>query len=365
MEEPQLRRRHAAAGPPPSEPAATSNVPDTPPSNAAEDNSCDALRNRTTQRSTAWSVLDIVAVALLSVLMLAVAAAASQLITHYRTMSRSETAASADSPAALWMVLKARLSFLRKPAAADVARIAVDRALSQLAADPSYTRYGATRIFFRPLPRKVYLTSGDVAAVANMSPPAINPIAHDAKGDAYVMTWGMADINPFTNTLNASLASTLSCAWDGQTFMQVMRTQRSLETGVRVYSSYTHANEKEAEKLTALISRGACLARVMELMCAGDKWEIICPPEASGSNATRDAYEHRIDVQHVGGAVAAVERVEAELDYVVRQLPLLERFPEELDEVSRQVLEIELEATAPMTRAALLKKVIDHWRPPQ
>lgn len=346
---------------------------------AKEEDGSVATPRKSGQRSS-WSVLDAIALALVGAAVLALVAVAPHFAAQYHSFNAE--AAKHNAPVTLWTFLTQQYYLLPLPwrdveaeretrvqhaqqrfanaqeIRVDGVRSALDAEFARLALDPSFTRYGNTRIFFRPLPRKIYLTTDEVAAAQNLTPRPTNTIARDAHGDAFLTTWGMAEIDPFTNTLNPALADKLLCGRDGQTRMQVMRTQRSMETGVRVYSSYANVKGEEAEVATPLITRGACLARVMELMCAGDKWEIFCPPESSASNATRDAYEHRVDVRHVSGNAAPLSRAEEELDYVARQLPIRARVPHELDEASRQLLEAELAATPRLTRAALLRKAV-------
>jgi hypothetical protein len=331
-----------------------------------------------TMMSVQLSTTDVCAAVVVSLTVIAIAASVPQFSAIYRAFTAE--AAAHDVPGSLWVFLKAQYHLLALPgrgrdAAAAAAPLrglqrtfaearaqqalevhsVVDAKFARLAADTSFTRYGSTRIFFRPLRRRIYVDADTVATAANMTPPPVNTIERDAQGDAYVMTWGMAEIDPLTDTLAPALAARLECGRDGRTRMQVMRTQRSLETGVRVYSSYASADAEDAEELVA---RGPCLARVMALMCAGDTWEVFCPPEAGPSNTTREAWRHRIDVRSVPVNVASVQWAEAELDYVTRQLPLLERAPHNLDEASRQELEAALEAAPRVTRAALLQKVL-------
>lgn len=235
--------------------------------------------------------------------------------------------------------------------------------LEKAANDPTFTQYENERVYFRPVQRKVAL---DAAG----QPLPFYPYQYEADGGnrlsnhdreqlikanaaSYVTVWGMAEINPLTNTLmtDPDTLSRIPCAGEYATLH--FHLVGYLPNGERFETTYLSGNEEKVEAWY----QPPCLERILQLMCVGDKWEVLCPPEMlfgkdgspKGVPPYRAAF-YRLDLRDMIGVGNPIAAADAELGfYVTRQ--------EDRAEAKERTSSSEPGTFRGFTRAAMLKKV--------
>ncbi|KEG12659.1 putative FKBP-type peptidyl-prolyl cis-trans isomerase, partial [Trypanosoma grayi] len=137
--------------------------------------------------------------------------------------------------------------------------------LANVSQDPSFTRYGDRRIYFRAITRTV--------PVPDSTPPAYKTkIAMSEVDDDN--RWREDDDN------NNNDGDELQCVGDdGVVHMHSVGLRSD---GMRFTSSYVKGVKAEERRLDRHVS---CLRSVLPLMCRGDKWEVVCAPEEAFGNA--------------------------------------------------------------------------------
>ncbi|ORC92439.1 FKBP-type peptidyl-prolyl cis-trans isomerase [Trypanosoma theileri] len=140
-----------------------------------------------------------------------------------------------------------------------------NKLLAAAAHDKSFTNYRNTRIFFRPIMRKVPI-------------PNTSPVAYKQKiGLAEVDNdnhWRSEYDNVKGESNKTTTGNKIRCIDEDDNIQVYVVGIRS--NGIRFTSSYQSGVPPDFYKLENHVS---CLQKVLLLMCEGDKWEMFCPPE--------------------------------------------------------------------------------------
>ncbi|KAG8343350.1 putative FKBP type peptidyl prolyl cis trans isomerase [Trypanosoma vivax] len=189
-----------------------------------------------------------------------------------------------------------------------------DQFIASVSKDPSFSRYKNTRIYFRAIKRSIPVPGvTPVQYVSKISLPEVNSNNEwlgdgiwDGSGDG-----SSTNLERGSSRLTRHVDSIRCVGEDGPVQFHVVAF---LTSGVRFTSSYILNGEPESHVVKKHIK---CMQAVLPLMCEGDKWEIVCPPEAAfGKNGERDVPPGgttiwRISVEDVGSSKPR-SRAEAE-----------------------------------------------------
>nr|CCC94555.1 unnamed protein product [Trypanosoma congolense IL3000] len=149
-----------------------------------------------------------------------------------------------------------------------------DALIAKTSNDPSFTRYSDTRIYFRAIKRRVPLDGTKPPRfVWKISLPEVNDDNHwlgDVDGSA-------APGNEENNTRVPwhNITSGMQCV--GESISVSFRAVAFLSDGMRFMSTYSSPDKLSTYKVQDHIG---CMKAIFPLMCIGDKWEVVCPPEA-------------------------------------------------------------------------------------
>lgn len=223
-------------------------------------------------------------------------------------------------------------------------RNATDRALMAISDDLTFTQFEDTRIYFRPLQRKVALPSDGKDAIPALvdnagrvafnktlagsetraQKPSSTTMANDTPSAEVndVKKWGMAEVDQRSVTLMTDDASRrrILCV-DENSLVHYHRIMFDVH-GNRIESSYAQGKQV----MESASNMNPCLRRVLQLMCAGDKWEIMCPPElAFGSSRFASVGPYalvgfRVDVVEVASSSRELSLAEADLAHHVHEV---------------------------------------------
>lgn len=152
-----------------------------------------------------------------------------------------------------------------------------DAIITKASNDASFTQHGDGRIYFRVMNQTFPIKeSTPPRVVSKVSLPEVssdNRWRGDLKNatSEAAMEW-------------RNLTQTMQCAGtDGPLIFHLVAF---LSSGVRFVSTYVPPGKPEIRSVGAHIP---CLNAILPLMCKGDKWEIICPPEmAFGSHGFQE-----------------------------------------------------------------------------
>ncbi|RNF04862.1 FKBP-type peptidyl-prolyl cis-trans isomerase [Trypanosoma rangeli] len=166
-----------------------------------------------------------------------------------------------------------------------------DELLANVSLDPSFTRYKERRIYFRALTRKVPI-------------PGTTPVEFKIKIGLPEVDddnrWRGDDDEPDDKW--RELRSKMRCVSEGGSLH--FHNVGFLSNGVRFTSTYASGAGAVEYKLDRCVS---CLQKIVPLMCTGDKWAIVCPPDEAYGDAGKESVPPgattvwRISIESVDG----------------------------------------------------------------
>ncbi|ESL05525.1 FKBP-type peptidyl-prolyl cis-trans isomerase [Trypanosoma rangeli SC58] len=166
-----------------------------------------------------------------------------------------------------------------------------EKLLANVSLDPSFTRYKDRRIYFRALTRKVPIPgTSPVEFKIKMGLPEVDDNNR----------WRGDDDDPDDKW--RELRSKMRCVGKGG--LLHFHCVGFLSSGVRFTSSYASGGGPEKYTLNRCVP---CLQKILPLMCTGDKWTIVCPPDEVYGNVGKESVPPgattvwRVSVESVDG----------------------------------------------------------------
>lgn len=209
---------------------------------------------------------------------------------------------------------------------------------AKVTADPTFTRFEDSNMYFRVLPRRAPLDA-DGKPIRFLLYQLVNEsremgftespeerlkrmrlrvwrssaglkgdrtqalvYGRDLNASSYTDSWGLAEYDPITKQpVSDEEKARIPCVGAGPPKLVYHIISVLLHNRVRTDSTYPASYPLSR----GVGDRSPCLNRLLPMMCAGDKWEVLCPPEMEegeegytrGGVLPHASIVHRVDVR--------------------------------------------------------------------